>query len=467
MTDSTIDILKLDAAYRPFPTFEQWSAHTKIDSQRWDRYKSSLETYSDLPQHQLNRAREIAKRAVAIDTGALEDLYEVDRGFTFTVAFETAAWESALVARGEQVRPLFEAQLHAYDYVLDLATRAEPITEAAIRALHEEVVRAQSTYLVTTAVGPQEQPLPKGQYKSQPNHVRTRKGTNHSYAPVDVTPPEMARLVNELRSETFLNAHPIQQASYVHYAFVLIHPFADGNGRVARALASAFTYRAVSIPIVILSEHKTLYLDSLEAADGGNYQSFGNFMLDRSLETIQLVEESLRGAKTPNLENTLKEMQSLYVTSGGYSHDQVDQAGILLLDVILKALQKVAATNKIPKLSTNINIVGANVPANLFNNSTHQGIGTGARALQIVSQLQSPVPSNILRQYFSAIPIDAHGSDDILLRDLSRDTFTARIDEIIPSLSGSLQIRIEMFAERVIGELLAELLAQAKKTLGR
>src|SRR5437660_264733 len=161
------------------------------DTVRWERYNSLVRSRAGLSPEVLGRAREIAKRAAALDTGAIEGLYEVDRGFTYTVAFETSAWEAALAQKGEYVRSLFEAQLHAYDYVLDLATKAEPISEAAIRALHEEVCRAQTTYRVMTTVGPQEQALPKGQYKIMPNHVRTRKGADHSYAPVDVTPAEM------------------------------------------------------------------------------------------------------------------------------------------------------------------------------------------------------------------------------------------------------------------------------------
>ena len=228
----------------------------------------------------------------------------MDRGFTFTVALETATWEAALEKKGEYVKSLFEAQLHAYDFVLDLATKAEPISEAAIRALHVEVCRAQSTYRVITSLGPQEQSLPKGQYKTLPNHVRTRKGTDHSYAPVDVTPAEMARLTVELRSDEFLGAHPVIQAAYAHYCLVVIHPFADGNGRVARALASAFTYRAISMPIVILSEQREIYLNALESADVGDYQTFVDFMLARSLDTIGLVSESLRSVSTQNAEQT-------------------------------------------------------------------------------------------------------------------------------------------------------------------
>jgi Fic family protein len=56
-----------------------------------------------------------------------------------------------------------------------------------------------------------------------------------------------------------------------HYAFVAIHPFADGNGRVARALASVFTYRAYSVPVLILAESRNDYLTNLEAADRSNH----------------------------------------------------------------------------------------------------------------------------------------------------------------------------------------------------
>jgi Fic family protein len=105
----------------------------------------------------------------------------------------------------------------------------------------------------------------------------------------------MARLVAEMRSDSFLAAHPVLQAAYAHYGLVVIHPFADGNGRVARALASAFTYRAISMPIVILSEHKEAYLDALESADKGEYQVFVDFMAARSFDTITMVAEATKG----------------------------------------------------------------------------------------------------------------------------------------------------------------------------
>jgi len=461
MGEPETNIHVLDAAYKPFPTFEEWASHTSVDTVRWDRYNAAIKNRPNLSPDALNRAYEIVKRAAALDTGAIEGLYEVDRGFTFTVAFETAAWEVELAKRGENVRPLFEAQLHAYDYVLDLATKAEPISEAAIRVLHEEVCRAQATYRVMTAVGPQEQALPKGRYKVLPNHVRTRDGVDHSYAPVDVTPAEMARLVGELRSAAFLAAHPVIQAAYAHYGLVVIHPFADGNGRVARALASVFTYRAISMPIMILSEHKEAYLDALEGADGGNYQLFVSFLLARALDTLQLVDESVRGALAPNTDESLTVIDNLYFSRGGYTREQVDEAGRLLMTIVEEELMKSirGATSSRVRGSVRLN------DGLIFTSRPIQAgaqYKEGGRHLDITFHSAPPFEADAERQYHLFLPKDAGGEDDVQLKQLNgEDTFAARMDEITRANSGVLHIRAAIFAERVVAELLAKLGSKA------
>lgn len=461
VTETTLR--KLDAAYRPFPTFASWVAVTNVDTVRWDRYKTSLLDRSALSEGVLNRARAIAKRAAALDTGAIEGLYEVDRGFTYTVAFETAAWEAALAKKGEKVRSLFEAQLHAYDYVLDLATTAEPLSEAAIRALHEEVCRAQETYHVVTAVGPQEQPLPKGKYKALPNHVRTREGTDHSYAPVDVTPAEMARFVDELRTAEFQAAHPVVQAAYAHYAFVAIHPFSDGNGRVARALASVFTYRAISMPIVILSEHKSAYLDALGNADRGEYQSFVEFMLARTLDTIKLVDESIRSGLAPTPEQSLAAINGLYVTRGGYAQEQVDTAGKQIFDALMKELQERIGGLK-PRISGNVGLVHrGNTPS---PEQGYRSLVSGSQALRVTLASAPPAHAQVMRDYDLYLPRDAGRDDDVLLKSVNPpDTLAFRVDEAIPTTSAILQMRIKMFVERLLGEMLANLHSLAEQSL--
>jgi Fic family protein len=293
--ESPSDTAQADRLYRGFPDFSEWGKLTPTDIDLWGRFAWSLEERRKAATPEaLNAAVEVAVRAAALDTGAIEGLYTTDRGFTMTVALQHLAWEQMIEERGAGVRELFEAQLEAYELVLDAVTRKLPITEAWIRALHEKLCGPQKTYRVLTEVGWQEQELPKGQYKTRSNHVRLSDGTFHAYAPVDRVPDEMHRLLEQIRAPEFEAAHPVLQASYIHYAFVVIHPFADGNGRVARALASVFFYRVESIPLVIFAYQRLAYIDALATADRGDHGAVISFFLDRGIDTMQLVEESLR-----------------------------------------------------------------------------------------------------------------------------------------------------------------------------
>ena len=292
-----------DSLYRGFPDFTAWGPLQPEDEDLWSRFAASLEERRKAATPEALKASvDVALRAAALDTGAIEGLYTVDRGFTMTVAVQGLAWEQMIEERGAGVRELFEAQLTAYEMVLDTVTHKLPITEAWIRALHEALCAPQKTYRVLTAAGWQEHELPKGQYKAQPNHVQLKEGTVHAYAPVDQVATEMHRLVEQLRSPEFEAAHPVLQASWVHYAFVAIHPFADGNGRVARALASVYFYRYCSVPLLVFSNQKLSYFDALHAADLGELRPLIGFFRDRGIDTMQLVVENLQAGQLPRPE---------------------------------------------------------------------------------------------------------------------------------------------------------------------
>lgn len=103
-SDILVDIKKADAQYKSFPSFEEW-AKCLVDNDRWERYTSLITKRADVSEQLLMRARDVVKRATAIDTGAIEGLYDVDRGFTFTVATEAAMWQVALEKKANRLRP--------------------------------------------------------------------------------------------------------------------------------------------------------------------------------------------------------------------------------------------------------------------------------------------------------------------------------------------------------------------------
>jgi Fic family protein len=461
---STVDVRKADAAYRAFPSFAEWRAASRVDEGHWEKYANLLQQRSELTPELLARARDVAKRAAAVDTGAIEGLYEVDRGFTFSVALQMAAWESLLDAKGARVRSLVEAQMGAYDFVLDFATRATPLAEAWIRTLHEVMCKGQETYTVYTEIGLQEQILPLGAYKVLPNHVMKSDGVVHSWAPVDLVPAEMQRFCAELRSADFETAHPVLQASYAHYAFVSIHPFADGNGRVARALASVYTYRALSVPLVILAEHRTEYRTALEKADGLEYQPFVNFTLDRTLDSIQLVSETLKAAGVPAPIEAATQLKRVYLTQGGYSHGEVDRAGYRVFDAFTAEVQRQAQG-----LNTSELVIGcSDIPATagVANPSYRAPITNGPRVALVQLRTAPPAETELLRCVTLEVPKDSGAEDDLVLRCLETDdVFQARMPETHPALTGTLQLRLSVFVHGFLGRAIAEVAQSASAIL--
>ena len=75
MSGPEINVHVLDAAYEPFPTFEEWASKTSVDTVRWDRYNTEIQKGPTASTEALKRAREVVKRAAALDTGAIEGLY--------------------------------------------------------------------------------------------------------------------------------------------------------------------------------------------------------------------------------------------------------------------------------------------------------------------------------------------------------------------------------------------------------
>ncbi|HEX8320178.1 Fic family protein [Longimicrobium sp.] len=462
-----MDPRAVDASYRTFPPFSEW-AKASIDHARWDRYSAIVAERGRVSPDELARAREVVKRAAAVDTGAIEGLYEVDRGFTFTVATQAAVWEAAMDSKGQQVRALFESQLRAYDYVLDVATNRTPISETWIRTLHQELCAAQQTYSVMTEVGPQTHQLPIGEYKHLPNHVRLAGGGTHAYAPVDLVPAEMHRFCEVLRSEEFLSAHPVLQASYTHYAFVVIHPFADGNGRVARALASIFTYRAHSIPLMILVENRKEYLDSLAGADRGNYQRFIDFTMERALDSILLVNESLGAALSPQPADALGELHALFTTPGGYTQEDVEKAGQELFEQVGHEFESQAKRYEQGE-RLRIAVQRANrfdhglvtVPAGrVVTGGEWDTVGLGFR-------IGPPVKATLYVDYVVTVPLNADRDDDISLVETAtqRRVFSARVSELVHGPTAALKMRLTIGVERIFGEALNNLLLNTRKTV--
>lgn len=144
-----------------------------------------------------------------------------------------------------------------------------PLTQSFIRTLHKTLLREDYTEYRTLPNGTQTSyVIHAGQYKTRPNSVITRYGDRFEYASPQETPALMADLVGWYNEEEQKgNLSPVELAALFHYRYIRIHPFEDGNGRIARLMVNYILSRHGWPMIVVRSRLKQEYLEALHQAD--------------------------------------------------------------------------------------------------------------------------------------------------------------------------------------------------------
>ncbi len=149
------------------------------------------------------------------------------------------------------------------------ANEKQPLTETFIRQLHQTLLREDYTVYTTLPGGLQSSyVVHAGSYKTRPNSVITRYGDRFEYASPEETPALMYDLVNWYNeAEISGNYTPVELAALFHYRYIRIHPFEDGNGRIARLMVNFILSRHGWPMIVVRSRDKNKYLEALHQSD--------------------------------------------------------------------------------------------------------------------------------------------------------------------------------------------------------
>jgi Fic family protein len=210
-----------------------------------DRLKTQLDSLRPLPEALLDNLRELYTVRLTYHSTAIE-------GNTLTQLETQIVLEKGITIGGKALKDHLEVinHSHAIDYIRDLAQSNDPIGEWEIRQLHGLVCRGETG---------------AGMYRSV--NVMAA-GSEHRYPDALVVPNLMAEFVTWLMKEPPL--HPITLASEVHYRFVNIHPFSDGNGRSARLLMNLILLRSGYPIAVIKTQDRSAYIDAIVSWRSGD-----------------------------------------------------------------------------------------------------------------------------------------------------------------------------------------------------
>lgn len=232
------------------------------------------------------------QREWAIETGIIERLYTWDRGVT-EILIEQGIEASIISHKGgvsrqdaEHIQAVIQDHLGIVEGLFAYIKGDEPLTEHFIRGLQAQFTANQDyTDALTESGLVVKVPLLKGEYKKTANNPKRPDDEVHAYCPPELTKEEMERLVAVYREEEPKH-QPEVNSAWLHHRFTQIHPFQDGNGRVARALASLVFLREELFPLVIRESDRKEYIGALEQADAGNLRPLVELFARRQKEAI-------------------------------------------------------------------------------------------------------------------------------------------------------------------------------------
>ena len=193
-------------------------------------------------------------------------------GNTLTLSETKLVLETGITIGGKALADHIEAtnNARAFDLIEDLAKGGRAIDHVTIQEIHEVVTAGILT--------------DSGRYRTHNGRIVGAKKTPPDWPKVVGL---MDRLIEDIaESETHPHRHPVETAAFLHHRFVEIHPFTDGNGRVARLLSNLYLIAKGYPPVVIMTEDRGKYYQCLRAADAGDPAPFTDFIaraVDQSL----------------------------------------------------------------------------------------------------------------------------------------------------------------------------------------
>ncbi len=228
---------------------------------RIDEKMQRLNSLRPLPAGAVKRLHEEMRLLHTYHSNAIE-------GNTLTLPETKLVLEEGTTIGGKSLREHLEAvnNANAFDMIEEIVKKKKAIDHVTIQQIHEAVMAG----IIEDA----------GKYRTR--NVRI---TGAAKAPPDWS--KVVKLMEEMIEKIAKSKkHPVEIAAFLHHRFVEIHPFIDGNGRVARLLTNVYLVARAYPPIVLKKEDRGKYYKSLRAADAGNLSPFANFI-------AKTVDESL------------------------------------------------------------------------------------------------------------------------------------------------------------------------------
>lgn len=248
-----------------------------------------LNSYRPIPGSIVKKIKEQFEIEMTYNSNAIE-------GNSLTLKETYLVISEGIAIKGKPLKDHLEAKDHkeALDFLYELIDKDKKITvsEYLVRQLHQLVVNKSHSDIA-------------GKYR-EGNVIIT--GSKH-------TPPEGFQVPHKMRElVSWLNKnqkkhHVIELAALLHHKLVYIHPFVDGNGRMARLVMNVLIMKAGYPLAIILRNDRKRYYRVLSEADSDKYEPLCEFIAQAVIRTLNIYLKVLTPSKKKSEKHiSLKEL---------------------------------------------------------------------------------------------------------------------------------------------------------------
>lgn len=226
-----------------------------------DELQKNLQRRRPLNEGELRELRKWYDVSYTYHSNAIE-------GNSLTLGETKIIIEEGLTIGGKPLKEILEVKNHKHvlDQVFDLVKSHIPLTEKMLTELHRGLLydidseNAGVYRRIQVYISGSEEPLPKSG---------------------DV-PGLMKELFAWYERES-KKSHPCVLAAELHYRFVKIHPFVDGNGRIARFLVNIVLLQNNFPPMIVPVVRRAEYIQNIQKGE----LAFTEFMLSAIKESLK------------------------------------------------------------------------------------------------------------------------------------------------------------------------------------
>jgi len=239
-----------------------------------DKLKNELDSFRPFPPSVITQLKEYYKINLTYTSNAIE-------GNSLTESETKVVIEDGITIGGKPLRDHLEAIGHAsaYDFIYDLAKDQKDILEDDILKMHRlfyEKIDENNA----------------GKYRRVQVFV---SGTDYAFPKPEVVSTLMKDFIKNIQTRR-KKLHPIELAAWLHYQFVNIHPFVDGNGRVARLLMNLALLKSGYVITVIPPTIRLSYIDIVKTCQkDGNPRPFFDLISNMVWEGLKEQLRLLKG----------------------------------------------------------------------------------------------------------------------------------------------------------------------------